>query len=115
MNYPISALPYDAGFLLFAAALLHYGIVLRPLLKIIQRSALPWVLFFAAALLLVSVALHAYAFAALLPQLDTADDVLFHTLYRRVWTVRCFSLLSLFLAGALTATSGFLYYRWINR
>lgn len=115
IGYPPEALPYDVGFLLFAVALFRYGAVLRRLTSILQRGRLDVLLTAGGALLMISVALHAYAYAAVLPRLDVSEAGAFEALYASALLLRHASLLCLVASGALTAASGLLYYRWVNR
>ena len=113
--YPLSSLPFDLGFTLLALALFRYGSVLGLLLKMMKHPRVDLLLHIAGILLLVSVAIHAYTTAFVLPLLDGADPDSFDALYTKAMDLRKLSLAGLLTSGLLSSLTGGLYYRWINR
>ncbi len=114
-SYPLSALPFDIGFILLALALFRYAGILGLLLKMLRKPRIDVLLYVAAVSLLLSVGVHVYASATLISKLGSADAASFDVIYTQAMFFRNLSLSCLVLSGVLSAAIGWIYYRWISR
>ncbi len=103
---PVQVILNDVGFLLMAAALMWYVLLLRRLLRIVRKPAIWGLLVVGAALLVVFVTGHVIAYSRFVPNLPAVWA--FHGL----WLCRFTSFAAVFMAGLLLSTVNWLYYRW---
>jgi hypothetical protein len=103
---PVQVILNDVGFLLMAAALVWYALLLKLLLRIVRKPAIWGLLIIGAALLVVFVIGHAVAYSQFVPNLPAVWA--FHGL----WLCRFVSFAAVFVAGLLLSIVNWLYYRW---
>jgi len=103
---PVQVILNDVGFLLMAAALVLYALLLKRLLRIVRKPAIWGLLIIGAALLVVFVIGHAVAYSQFVPNLPAVWA--FHGL----WLCRFVSFAAVFLGGLLLSIVNWLYYRW---
>jgi len=103
---PVQVILNDVGFLLMAAALVLYALLLKRLLRIVRKPAIWGLLIIGAALLVVFVIGHAVAYSQFVPNLPAVWA--FHGL----WLCRFISFAAVFLGGLLLSIVNWLYYRW---
>jgi hypothetical protein len=132
MNMEI--LLYETGVALLALAMLSLGGVLRKLTTVVNKKQGIWILpVIGAAVLLLSLAAHAYASFSVFPSLDSQikllsnDDVLFNAqklaavkngiaiLKQQAVTLKALSFTCFFIASAMLAAATAVYIRWISR
>ncbi|MBN1596015.1 hypothetical protein JW933_08835 [candidate division FCPU426 bacterium] len=115
-QYPLEALPYEIGFILLAASMIWYAIVLKKMVAIIHEKPI-WILPLAGALcILASVAMHSIAYVFLLPRMDileSVDEITRFSAFMLQW--RAWSLTGILAGGALSLIGGGFYYRWTTR
>lgn len=103
---PVQVILNDVGFLLMAAALVWYALLLKRLLRIVRKPAIWGLLIIGAALLVVFVIGHAVAYSRFVPNLPAVWA--FHGL----WLCRFVSFAAVFMGGLLLSIVNWLYYRW---
>ena len=103
---PVQVILNDVGFLLMAAALVLYALLLKRLLRIVRKPAIWGFLIIGAALLVVFVIGHAVAYSQFVPNLPAVWA--FHGL----WLCRFVSFAAVFVGGLLLSIVNWLYYRW---
>jgi hypothetical protein len=103
---PVQVILNDVGFLLMAAALVLYALLLKRLLRIVRKPAIWGLLIIGAALLVVFVIGHAVAYSQFVPNLPAVWA--FHGL----WLCRLVSFAAVFVGGLLLSIVNWLYYRW---
>jgi hypothetical protein len=103
---PVQVILNDVGFLLMAAALVWYALLLKLLLRIVRKPAIWGLLIIGAALLVVFVTGHAVAYSQFVPNLPAIWA--FHGL----WLCRFVSFAAVFMGGLLLSIVNWLYYRW---
>jgi hypothetical protein len=103
---PVQVILNDVGFLLMAAALIWYVVLLKRLLQIVGKPAIWVLLIIGAALLVVFVIGHIVAYSQFVPNLPAVWA--FHGL----WLCRFISFAAVFVGGLLLSTVNWLYYRW---
>jgi len=115
-QYPLEALPYEIGFILLAASMIWYSIVLKKMVAIIHERPV-WILpLVGAFFILVSVAMHSIAYVVLLPQMDlleSVDEITRFSAFILQW--RAWSLTGIMVGGILSLIGGGLYYQWTTR
>jgi hypothetical protein len=115
-HYPLDALPYEVGFLLLAFSMIWYSFVLKKLVTIIRERPV-WILPLLGSLfILVSVAMHSFAYVVLLPQMDalkSVDEIEHMSTFILQW--RAYSLAGILVGGIFSLLGGGLYYRWTTR
>jgi len=109
--YPLSSLPFDAGFLLLALALFRAAGILQTILGFLKGPRYDLLVQFAALALLGAVALHAYAFTSILPKLTGAPD---DPLFVAALQLKNASIACLALAGLLASTATGLCFHKMN-
>ena len=113
-SYPLSSLPYELGFTLLALALFGAAAILGTVRSILKEPPVEMLTHGAALLLLVSVAIHVYASAAVLPTLESAGAG-FDAAYRTALFLKHASITCLAFSGFLAFVSGAWCYRLMNR
>jgi hypothetical protein len=103
---PVQVILNDVGFLLMAAALVWYALLLKLLLRIVRKPAIWGLPIIGAALLVVFVIGHAVAYSQFVPNLPAVWA--FHGL----WLCRFVSFAAVFVGGLLLSIVNWLYYRW---
>ena len=103
---PARAIINDVGWLLLAAALIWYGLLLQQLLKILGKPS-TWIwLMVGGACLVIFVSGHLIAYSQFVPNLPAVEA--FHGL----WLCRFVAFAAVFAAGLLASIVNWLYYRW---
>lgn len=115
-NYPLDALPYEVGFILLAASMIWYSIVLKKMVATLRERPI-WILPLAGACcILASVAMHSCAYLIFLPQMDRLGSVAeINQMSRFMMQWRTGSLTGILLGGLLSLTGGAIYFRWTSR
>ena len=103
---PVQVILNDVGFLLMAAALVWYALLLKLLLRIVRKPAIWGLLIIGAALLVVFIIGHAVAYSQFVPNLPAVWA--FHGL----WLCRFVSFAAVFVGGLLLSIVNWLCYRW---
>ena len=103
---PAQAMINDAGWVLLAAALVWYGLLLQRLLKILGKPP-AWIWLMAgAAMLIIFVTGHIVAYSQFVPYLPAPEA------FRGLWLCRFVSFAAVFASGLLTTIVNWMYYRW---
>jgi hypothetical protein len=125
---------FEAGIVVLSAALFYMGIVLRKLTGIVKEKQAIWIMpVIAGAVLLVSLASHAYANFALFPAVEakikllssdgallSADKLLavkagIAAIKEQVMNLKIISFSCFFLASLLLSISTAIYMKWISK
>lgn len=114
-SYPLSALPFEAGFVLLALALLKAGGILGTVRSLLKAPPFDLLAYVAATLLLASVAIHVYASGVVLPSLAQSSGPRFDELYRTGLFLKHASIACLAAAGLAGLAAGAWCYRLMSR
>jgi len=112
MNVSVPAeLLFAVGVILFCLSLFFYGFVLRRLLVIIRHPSTLWIFPLLGSGLLGLGAIFHFLPLPVYPHIDPSrTDVIIRILQERMLEA-----LFLFLAGVISLSSAFLYFRWVSK